>query len=76
MTFEMVKKNYDRKLWNKEMVKIAVVKGVITSEKGVITSEQYKEITGDDYVAPTTIPKSLQQTVAQQDEELNELAGV
>lgn len=69
MTFEMVKKNYDRKLWNKEMVKIAVV-------KGVITSEQYKEITGDDYVAPTTIPKSLQQTVAQQDEELNELAGV
>ena len=69
MTFEMVKKNYDRKLWNKEMVKIAVV-------KGVITSEQYTEITGDDYVAPTTIPKSLQQTVAQQDEELNELAGV
>ena len=69
MTFEMVKKNYDRKLWNKEMVKIAVV-------KGVITSEQYKEITGDDYVAPTTIPKSLQQTVAQQDEKLNELAGV
>lgn len=69
MTFEMVKKNYDRKLWNKEMVKIAVV-------KGVITSEQYKEITGEDYVAPTTIPKSLQQTVAQQDEELNELAGV
>lgn len=69
MTFEMVKKNYDRKLWNKEMVKIAVV-------KGVITSEQYKEITGDDYVAPTTIPKSLQQAVAQQDEELNELAGV
>lgn len=69
MTYEIVKRNYDRKLWNKEMVKIAVV-------KGVITSEQYKEITGDDYVAPTTIPKSLQQTVAQQDEELNELAGV
>ena len=69
MTYEIVKKNYDRKLWNKEMVKIAVV-------KGVITDAQYKEITGDDYVAPTTIPKSLQQTVAQQDEELNELAGV
>lgn len=69
MTFEMVKKNYDRKLWNKEMVKIAVV-------KNVITAEQYKEITGEDYLAPTTIPKSLQQTVAQQDEELNELAGV
>lgn len=69
MTYEIVKKNYDRKLWNKEMVKIAVV-------KGVITDAQYKEITGEDYVAPTTIPKSLQQTVAQQDEELNELAGV
>lgn len=69
MTYEIVKKNYDRKLWNKEMVKIAVV-------KGVITDAQYKEITGEDYVVPTTIPKSLQQTVAQQDEELNELAGV
>lgn len=69
MTFDIIKKNYDRKLWNKEMVKIAVV-------KGVITDAQYKEITGEDYVAPTTIPKSLQQTVAQQDEELNELAGV
>ena len=69
MTYDIVKKNYDRKLWNKEMVKIAVV-------KGVITDAQYKEITGEDYVAPTTIPKSLQQTVAQQDEELNELAGV
>lgn len=69
MTFEIVKKNYDRKLWNKEMVKIAVV-------KGVITDVQYKEITGEDYVAPTSIPKSLQQTVAEQDEELNELAGV
>lgn len=69
MTFEIVKKNYDRKLWNKEMVKIAVV-------KGVITDVQYKEITDEDYVAPTSIPKSLQQTVAEQDEELNELAGV
>lgn len=42
MTFEQIKKNFDRKLWNKQMVKVAVV-------KGVITAEQYKEITKEDY---------------------------
>lgn len=42
MTYEMIKKNYDRGLWNKQMVAVAV-------KKGVITPEQYKEITGDDY---------------------------
>lgn len=42
MTYEMIKKNYDRGLWNIQMVKIAV-------EKGVITEEQFKEITGEDY---------------------------
>lgn len=41
MTYETVKRNYDRKLWNKQMVAMAV-------RKGVITSEQYKDITGDD----------------------------
>jgi hypothetical protein len=43
MTYEQIKKNYDKKLWNKQMVKMAV-------KKGVITSEQYKDITGEDYV--------------------------
>lgn len=42
MAYEMIKKNYDRGLWNKQMVAVAV-------KKGVITPEQYKEITGDDY---------------------------
>lgn len=42
MTFEAVKRNYDRKLWNKKMVATAVV-------KEVISPEQYKEITGDTY---------------------------
>ena len=42
MTFDMIKRNYDRKLWNKQMV----AKGV---EKGIITPEQYQEITGDVY---------------------------
>lgn len=42
MTFEQIKRNYDRRLWNKKMVAVAV-------RKGVITAEQYKEITGDDY---------------------------
>ena len=42
MIFEMIKKNYDRGLWNKQMVAVAVT-------KGVITAEQYEEITGDLY---------------------------
>ena len=42
MTFEMIKKNYDRGLWNKQMVGIAVI-------KEVITAEQYKDITGETY---------------------------
>lgn len=69
MTYEIVKKNYDKKLWNKQMVAIAVV-------KNVITSEQYKTITGEEYVQPQSIPKSTQQTVAEHDEALNTLAGV
>ncbi len=42
MTYEMIKRNYDRGLWNKAMVKTAV-------RKGVITAEQYTEITGEQY---------------------------
>lgn len=42
MNFETVKRNYDRGLWNAAMVKMAV-------KKGVITKEQYKEITGKEY---------------------------
>ena len=39
----MIKKNYDNGLWTKQMVKMAV-------KKGVITKEQYKEITAEDYM--------------------------
>lgn len=42
MTFDMIKRNYDRGLWNEAMVRMAV-------RKGVITVEQFKEITGKDY---------------------------
>ncbi len=42
MTFEKIKEYYDRGLWNKEMVRNAVI-------KGKITEAQYKEITGEDY---------------------------
>lgn len=42
MNFETIQRNYDRGLWNKAMVKIAV-------RKGVITREQYREITGEAY---------------------------
>ncbi len=41
--FEIIKKNYERGLWVKQMVAVAV-------KKGVITAEQYKEITGEEYI--------------------------
>lgn len=41
MNYELIKKNYDRGLWNKRQVEIA-------KEKGVITEEQYKKIVGDE----------------------------
>lgn len=44
MTFETIKKNFDKKLWNAKMVAVAV-------KKGVITVAQYKEITGLNYTA-------------------------
>lgn len=42
MNFDTIKKNFDRGLWNKQMVKMAV-------KKGIITNEQYQEITGEIY---------------------------
>lgn len=42
MSYETIKKNYDRGLWSKAMVKTAV-------KKGVITQEEYFEITGEVY---------------------------
>lgn len=42
MDFETIKRNYERKLWGKAQVKVAV-------KKGVITPEQYHQITGDKY---------------------------
>ena len=42
MNFDMIKQNYEKGLWNEKMVALAV-------EKGVITIEQYKEITGGKY---------------------------
>ena len=43
MNFETIKKNFERGLWSAVMVKMAV-------RKGVITKEQYQEITGEKYV--------------------------
>lgn len=40
MSYELIKRNYDRGLWTKAMVKLCV-------RKGVITLEQYKEIVGE-----------------------------
>lgn len=40
MSYETIKSNYDKGLWTASMVKMAV-------KKGVITKEQYEEITGE-----------------------------
>ena len=45
MNFDKVKYYYNAGLWSKPMVKMAV-------KKGVITKEQYKEITGEEYTTP------------------------
>lgn len=42
MNFETIKKNFERGLWSAVMVKMAV-------RKGIITKEQYQEITGQAY---------------------------
>lgn len=42
MNFDTIKRNFDRGLWSKSMVKMAV-------KKGIITKEQYQEITGEAY---------------------------
>ena len=42
MSFEIIKRNFDRGLWTRQMVAMAV-------RKGIITPEQYQEITGEDY---------------------------
>lgn len=42
MSYEKVKYNYEAGLWSKQMVRMAV-------KKGVITKEQYKTITGEWY---------------------------
>ena len=42
MSYEIIKSNYERGLWTKAMVKVAV-------RKGVITAQQYREITGEAY---------------------------
>ena len=42
MNFATIKRNYDRGLWSAAMVKMAV-------KKGIITREQYEEITGKEY---------------------------
>ena len=42
MSFERIKYFFEAGLWSKPMVKMAV-------RKGVITKEQFKEITGEDF---------------------------
>lgn len=42
MTYELIKKNFDSGLWTAQMVRLGV-------KKGIITKEQFKEITGLDY---------------------------
>lgn len=42
MNYKMIKRNFEKGLWSLAMVKMAV-------RKGVITKEEYKEITTKEY---------------------------
>lgn len=42
MNFDTIKRNFERGLWSRAQVRVAV-------RKGVITADQYKEITGEKY---------------------------
>lgn len=42
MHYETIKKNFERGLWSASMVKMAV-------RKGIITKDQYTEITGKQF---------------------------
>lgn len=42
MSYKLIKWNYKKGLWTADMVKMAVV-------KGVITPDEFKEITGKEY---------------------------
>lgn len=44
MNYSIIKKNFERGLWSKAMVKMAV-------RKGIITAGEYAEITGEAYTA-------------------------
>ena len=46
MTYDLVKRNFNRGLWNAAMVGTAV-------EKGVIGAEEYQGITGQEYAGRT-----------------------
>ena len=41
MSYELIKQNYERGLWTKAMVEVALA-------KGVITKAQFDEITGEE----------------------------
>ena len=44
MNFDRIKKNYDTQLWTKDMVRLAVKKGIISKAQYFdITKEEYKE---------------------------------
>ena len=42
MSYDIIKSNYDKGMWTENMVALACT-------KGIITKEQYKEITGAEY---------------------------
>ncbi len=42
MNYAMIKRNYEKGLWSVAMVRLAV-------RKGVITKEEFKDITGQEY---------------------------
>lgn len=66
MNYAGIKHNYDRGLWNKQMVGMAV-------RKGVITAEEYQDITGDAYSGQISAQEQITAAEAAMQEGVNSI---
>ena len=66
MNYAGIKRNYDRGLWNKQMVGMAV-------RKQVITAEEYQDITGEAYSGQISAQAQLEAAEAAMLEGVNSI---
>lgn len=66
MNYVGIKRNYDRGLWNKQMVGMAV-------RKQVITAEEYQDITGEAYSGQISAQEQIEAAEAAMQEGVNSI---